>query len=195
MDAAQAQLWKADLKFLDEQIRAQHANPYHQVGRVQLDTAVEALRERIPQLARHQVIVEMARVLTLVGDGHSSFWMEFNKTLKFHKYPLRFYEFNDGVFVYEVEAGHRQYLGLRLVAVGKYPVEEALRLVASAVPRDNEMGVKLGAPHLLSIPEVLHTFGIIDTLESGEFACEFILEDAYGERLTVRPPLLEPQDS
>src|SRR4051812_39927900 len=182
-----AQLWQDDLRFVAEQIRKRHANPYHHVAREQFDAAVTALHERIPQLERRQLVVEMARIVAMIGDGHTSFWLNSNPSLKFHSYPLRFYQFSDGVFVDEVEAGYREYLGAKLVYVGAYPVAEALRQVESVVSRDNQMGVKLAAAHTLSIPEVLHAFDMIDALDMGEFT----LEDAHGKRFTVELPLLE----
>jgi hypothetical protein len=180
--------WQEDLLFLAEEIRRRHANPFHQISPEQLDASVDSLLRRIPLLARHQIIVEMAKIIAMIGDGHTTFWLTFNKSLKFHKYPLRFYEFSDGVFVYETTSEHRKYLGARLIGIGAYPVEDALRKVESVVPRDNAMGLKLGAAHTLSIPEVLHTVGIIDALDTAEF----MFEDAEGKVHKVQLPLLEP---
>jgi hypothetical protein len=128
------------------------------------------------------------RIIAMIGDGHTSMWLTSNPSLRFHTYPLRFYQFSDGVFVYEAEATHREYLGAKLVQVGAYSVKEALRQVESVISRDNAMGVKLAAPHVLSIPEVLHTLGIIESLDTGEFT----LEDAQGKHFSLRLPLFEP---
>jgi hypothetical protein len=38
----------------------------------QFETAIKCLQERIPSLARHQIIVELARIVAMVGDGHTN---------------------------------------------------------------------------------------------------------------------------
>lgn len=187
-ETSNTQLWQQDLDYLAEQIRRRHANPYHRIAREQFEAAVAALRDRIPHLQRHQIIVEMARIVAMIGDGHTTFWLSFNTSLKFQHYPLRFYQFSDGVFVYEADAEYRAYLGAKLVRVCKYRAEEALTQVENVVPRDNAVGLQLAAAHTLSVPEVLHTLGIVENLESGEFT----LEDANGKRFIVDLPALPP---
>ena len=188
MDAAQAQLWREDLHFLAERIRSRHTNPYHHITREQLDEAFAAAHERIPQFEPHQAAVEMARLLALVGDGHSSFWITENRSLNFRRYPLRFYHFSDGVFVTEAEANQQVYLGWRLAQVGNLPVDAALERTHAVISRDNAQGLKLAAPFALSIPEVLHTLGMIERLD----APAFMLEDGEGKRITLELPLLKP---
>ncbi len=177
-----AYFWQEDLAYLANQIRTRHANPYHQISREQFDAAVNGLHERIPQLERHQIVVEMARIIAMIGDGHTSCWLTSNPSLKFHRYPLHFYQFSDGIFVYEAEANQRQYLGTRLTRIGDHPVEKALRQVESVISRDNDMGLKLAAAHALSIPEVLHALGIIGDMNSAEFT----FADAQGKLAQVR---------
>lgn len=188
MDAEQIQLWREDLLFLAERVRTRHANAYHHSAREDFDAAVDALFKRIPLLERHRIIVEMAQIIAMIGDGHTSFWLTANPSLKFHRYPLRFYQFSDGVFVYEAEVEHREYLGHRLVGIGNHLVDDALNRVHAVIARDNTMGLKLAAAHALSLPEVLHALGMITRLD----APAFVLEDEQGKRVTPELPLLKP---
>jgi hypothetical protein len=64
--------WLEDLRYLAEEMPRRHRNLFHTMTREQFAGAVKALEERIPVLARHQIIVEMARILALVGDGHTN---------------------------------------------------------------------------------------------------------------------------
>jgi hypothetical protein len=188
MDAAQAQLWQEDLDFLAERIRTRHANPYHRMTRETFEAAVDEAHELIPLLEQHQAAVELARILALVGDGHSSFWITDNRSLNFHRYPLRFYHFSDGVFVTEAEAAQQEYLGMRLVQVGDLLAEAALECTHAVISRDNTQGLRLAAPFALSIPEVLHTLGMTERLG----APVFVLQDDDGKRVIAQLPLLAP---
>lgn len=47
-------------------------NLFHTITPAEVDAAIQRLRERIPKLARHEIIVEMARIVAMVGDGHTN---------------------------------------------------------------------------------------------------------------------------
>lgn len=125
MERDQQQMWQEDLTCLIDSLRQNHANLYHTISREQFDAAVSSLAARIPHLQRHEVIVEMARIVAMVGDGHTSFWLDWNTSLGFHRVPLRFYEFSDGIVVQETDTAHRAYLDYRLVRVGACSIDEA----------------------------------------------------------------------
>ena len=55
-----------------QEMPRRHRNLFHTMTRAQFDAAVAALDERIPSLERHQIIVEMARIAAMVGDGHTN---------------------------------------------------------------------------------------------------------------------------
>src|SRR4028119_298303 len=61
--------WREDLRYMAEQMPALHNNLFHTMSREQFDNAVKKLNDRIPSLARHQIIVELARIVAMVEDG------------------------------------------------------------------------------------------------------------------------------
>src|SRR6185503_2352461 len=88
---------REDLDFLAEELPKRHVNVFHTVTQAQFEQAVRALRERIPALARHQVIVELARIVALIGDGHSRLDLSDGPNVDFQRYPLRLYLYSDGL--------------------------------------------------------------------------------------------------
>jgi ABC-type xylose transport system substrate-binding protein len=72
VDANEAQRWREDLRYMSEEMPKQHRNLFHTMTQQQFQNAVSKLNERIPSLARHQIIVEMTRIVAMVGDGHSN---------------------------------------------------------------------------------------------------------------------------
>ena len=69
-----------------------HANLFHTITGGQFKQTVAALEESIPALARHQIIVELARIVASIGDGHTSIDLLDDPTLDFRRYPLRLYQ-------------------------------------------------------------------------------------------------------
>ena len=161
-----------------------HKNLFHTVTRGQFESAVRKLDERIPSLARHQIIVEMARIVAMVGDGHTNIAPTRDPKIGFRAYPVRLYLFQDGLFIRAAARVHADLVGGRVVRIGTASSEEALDAVRQIIGRDNEMDVKFFAPFLLAMPEVLHALGLVHDTESAAFTVE-----SRGRRRVVH---LEP---
>lgn len=176
--------WREDLAYLVQKLRSQHANAFHTVTSTQFKRAADALFERIPDLLPHQIVVEMSRLVAMIGDGHTTFHLDSNPSLGFHEYPLRFYAFSDGIFVYETDAAHQPFLGARLIHINSIPVDEVLAKIEGVVSGDNAIMRRLNACAALSIPEVLHTLNVIPDLYAGEWT----LKHPSGQQTVVCPP-------
>jgi hypothetical protein len=164
--------WREDLRFMAEEMPKYHRNLFHTTTREQFESAVQRLDERIPSLARHQIIVEMARVVALVRDGHTNIAPTRDPKIGFRTYPVKLYLFKDGLYVRAAAREYADLVGASVVQVGSAPVEKAYEAVREIIGRDNEMDVKFFAPLLLTMPEVLHALGLIDDMESAPFLVE-----------------------
>jgi hypothetical protein len=172
VDKAQAEKWREDLRYMAEQLPKVHNNLFHTMTREQFETAVRRLDERIPQLARHQIIVEMARIVAMVGDGHTNIAPTRDPKIGFRSLPVKLYLFADGLFVRAARREHSDMLGARVVKIGNAPVDEAFARVREIIGHDNEMDIKFFAPHLLTMPEVLDALGLIENMETVPFTIE-----------------------
>ncbi|HSS22557.1 MAG TPA: tetratricopeptide repeat protein [Pyrinomonadaceae bacterium] len=172
--------WREDLRYLAAEMPRVHKNMFHSVTQEEFNAAVTRLDERLPSLPRNQILVEFARLVAMVGDGHTSIQLFTDPKLNFHAFPLSFCLYKDGLFVRSAKSEYAQSVGAKLLKVGKVPAEEAYKVVRELVSRDNEMGVKEGAPHLLSMPEILNGLGLIDSTESVQYTLE-----ANGKQIVV----------
>jgi tetratricopeptide (TPR) repeat protein len=184
VSAAEAEKWREDLRFMASEAERRHKNLFHTVTRAEFAAAVRRLDERIPRLARHQIIVELARIMASVGDGHTNVAPTRDPRIGFRTLPARLYLFRDGLFVRAARKDHADLVGARVLKVGSAPADEAIRRAGEIIGQDNEMGVKFFAPHLLAIPEVLHALGITEDLE----AARFTVERAGRQREVVLKP-------
>ena len=184
VDKAEAERWREDLRYMAEQMPLRHNNLFHTMTRAQFDAAVRRLDERIPQLARHQIIVEMARIAAMVGDGHTNVAPTRDPKIGFRQLPVKLYLFKDGMFVRAAERSHADLLGARVVRIGTAQADEAVARAREIIGRDNEMGIKFFAPHLLVMPEVLHALGLVEDMEAVSLTVE---QGGKRREVTLRP--------
>ncbi|MFW6083699.1 MAG: hypothetical protein ACODAA_00610 [Gemmatimonadota bacterium] len=173
--------WREDLGQFAHVMVEQHGNVYHTVSPERFEAMVSTLHDRIPDLARHEIIVEMQRIAAAIGDGHTAVLLFFDEDVGFHQLPVRFGWYEEGVFV---EAAHEDagvVPGARLVTIGGVPVHEAVARVTPLISRDNDIWIRVMAPMLLGSPEVLHAVGL-----SGDPAFAVLGVEHRGRRTEVR---------
>ncbi|MCA1623577.1 MAG: hypothetical protein LC768_04765 [Acidobacteria bacterium] len=168
----EAEKWREDLSYMAEQMPRRHKNLFHTMSREQFDVAVKRLYDRIPSLQRHQIIVELARIVAMVEDGHTNLRLAHDPEVRFHTLPVNLYFFKDELFVRTANREYTELLGARIVRVGNVSVDEATARVRNLIGRDNEMDIKFFAPYLLVKPEILHALEITNSLENVQFTIE-----------------------
>lgn len=161
--------WRADLKVFSEELPRRHRNLFHSMTPQQFEAAVRRLDQRIPHLQSHEIVVEMARIVAMIGDGHS--FMPLQRA-GFRYYPVRYYIFSDGLYVIAADARYREVVGGRVVRLGQFGPDETLARIAKVVPHDNEMGIKWLSPVYMMAPEVLHALGISSDMEATPLVVE-----------------------
>ncbi len=172
LDSAAVTAWRQDLRYMAVQMAERHRNLHHTISRPSFDSAVASLDARIPTLRRHQVILELARIAALVGDGHTNVAPTRDPRIGFRSYPIALYFFSDGLYIRAADSAHAELVGARVVRIGGHTVEQAYAAVRPLIGRDNEMGVKFFAPFLLTMPEVLQGTGLIPDMDRAELTLE-----------------------
>jgi hypothetical protein len=183
MPADEARAWREDLRFMAREMERTHKNLYHSTSREQFAAAVAALDERIPALERHEVIVEMAKIVAAVGDGHTNIYPTRDAKIGFHTLPLALTFFGDELYVRAAHKSQRALVGARVLRIGDRDVPQAYAAVRQMIGRDNEHGARYWAPYLLAMPEVLHAFRITRTV--GEIPLT-LMTDRGQEVVTLR---------
>ena len=194
-DSSSVRQWREDLAYLSRELPRRHQNLFHTISRQQFDSALAALDRKLPGLARHQVIVELARLVALVGDGHTNVAPTRDPKIGFQTYPVRLYLFKDGLFIRGTLTAQADLVGAKVLRIGRHTADEAYLAVRELIGRDNEMNARFFAPFLLAMPEVLHAIGAID--EPG--AVPLLLEQAGTRTVAVLrpsgPALMMPSDT
>jgi hypothetical protein len=134
--------WQEDLSAFLEVLHAEHDNPYFHTPRAEFELAIAEYRASLPELSRAERITGFARLVAMVGDGHT--WMPMYRLPfdglppgpGFSSLPIRFELFDDGLYVVGVSRSHSDLLGAHVTGFGDVSAEEAVARVLALLPQD-----------------------------------------------------------
>jgi hypothetical protein len=173
--------WQHDLGYLDRRLEEMHCKIGIKDPRDSLRAAIRSLRERVPSLKDHQIVVEIQRVMAQAGDGHTRLWWPNAGPYAQSRFPIEFYLYSDGLFVRRAARSLAAAVGGRVIQIGGHTAADALKRVEPLCSVDGPMGIKAEAPRLLSMPDVLDTLGLIDDRDH----VALVVERADGGRIAV----------
>ena len=176
---ADAQAWREDLRFLAREMERTHKNLYHAISREEFAGRVESLDARIPSLERHEVVVELMRIVAAVGDGHTNLNPARDPKIGFHVLPVAFAYFGDALYVRA--ARERELVGAQVLRIGERDAADLFALVREVTGRDNDYGARFWAQRFLAMPELLHALRI--TTSPAEVP--LTVSGEHGERTVV----------
>jgi hypothetical protein len=129
----------------------------------QWDSAVSSIDSRIPNLSRNRMLVELFRLVALVGDAHTSVQLDASVGRRY--YPLELYGFEDGVYVRRADSAHAGLVGAKVLRIGRFSADEAFAAAGTIIAHENEWWVRAWAPFWLAIPEMLDGLGLVSDVE------------------------------
>ncbi len=184
--------WRYDLDYLLAEIRRLNAVYSHQPLPSTVRLAAERLRERIPALSDAQIVVEMQRLLALLGHSHNTVYPASGGRVTFTFLPVAFYIFPDGLYVTSADGDRKGLVGGRVVRFDDADAAIAVRAVSALVRRENEMEARWLAPSLLAMPQVLQSLGITQSADQVRLT---VRRDGRDEAVTTKPgqPLFRPK--
>lgn len=152
--------WATDIDFLLDQISKQHyvykskPLPGTLIGRAQ------ELKKEIPQFSDERMILELQRLISFVGDGHSYVLPAGASRVQSTSLPLRLYLFRDGLFVIDAPKGDEQWIGSRVARLGNLSAADAMTRIGALISQDNTMGTQWIGPILLAFRGGLEAVGV-----------------------------------
>ena len=172
------------------------------VEREDFESALFSLKSNIGTLEEHEVIAEMARLMALFNWGHTRLTLPLNydhlgfyqshssdkrsvNVNYFNTLPLRFYLFEDGLFVQSSTKKYSEYVGAEVINIDGTSIEEALNKIQPYLAVENESATKLHSAIFMSVAELLHAAGIIQEL--GSLNVKIRTTEGEVKNITVRP--------
>ncbi len=160
--------WRGDLAFLAAELPKRHKNLFFAQPREEWEARVADLDEAIERLADHEIVVELMRLVTSVGDGHTA--VQFGSgPVAWKRLPIQVHPFADGLHVVLAPRDLAFALGAKVTAVGGKPIDEAWRRIGEVVSHDNETGLLGNGPTYFETFFVLHGLGLGDDRDHATF--------------------------
>jgi tetratricopeptide (TPR) repeat protein len=159
--------WRYDLALLAREVRRKGFNPQlfvqRPVTREQFDTKVRELDAAIPRLTDGQVVLALMKLMVFVEDGHSAVWDVGEHPLFRAALPLRFFWFEEGLFVTAADPKYRDLVGSQILKFDGRASEDVLNAMAAYQNRDrgNPMPTKTRTPYLVRKLRLLHAAGLV----------------------------------
>lgn len=133
--AASISDWRGDIAGIVSAIRTYHPAPFTKTGELTFRRRVAALEDALPALSEEQRVVEMMRIVATLGDGHTQLVADRASFGKW--YPIRIYEFRDGVFITSAHKSVADLAGAEVLELAGRPIGEVLARARELSSCDN----------------------------------------------------------
>lgn len=173
--------WRADLRYLSREIKRLAYAPYRYHPEATFDAMVEQIDRVIPGLTDLQILIEMEKLLALLGDGHAGIYPSPAQDENRQGLPVQFYLFAEGLFIVAASGKHLDLLGAEVLAIGGHELAALTAAIEPLVCRDNEIWLKHSVPHRLRETRVLHALGLIPQ----DDRATLLIRDADGHERSV----------
>ncbi len=160
-------LWFEDIDYLHKKIQKEFASFIPGI-KAEFSKETEALKKRIPTLENYEVACEIQRLLSLLQDGHTELNIGHN-TIGFHRAPLSLYFFGNELRILAAHEEFKQFVGAKVVQIGRLKMHEAFDRVKHNMSRDNDMEYLYAAPGYLILTELLSFLDIGNSREEVTF--------------------------
>lgn len=155
--------WEKDIHYLMTELPKRHKNLYHTTSRSELNAAFTKLLQQLPLLSKSAVIIELDKIITNIGDGHSVIaGLLTDPKVGFTYLPLGVYTFADGTYIYAAGKNYAQLVGAKIIKIGSTKIEDVLQKLNDVIPHDNEMGVLNKTGLFLTTPEIMQRLKVIN---------------------------------
>lgn len=161
---APLEAWLQDLETINTAVLGDHPRAQRADFQSIWTEAVDTTREAFVSEAPPQRLLRLHRLLARLEDGHSNLVPFYLPTAGFERQlPLRFYLFDEGLYITRTDAAHSELAGARVIAIGGVQAETAVRAVMALVGADNPQWARNWAPVTLRYAAYLAAFGWSDT--------------------------------
>lgn len=182
--------WMEDLNYIIERLEIMHPNLYANVSKDEFYKRAEEIRARSSSLNDVEFILEFSELIALVKDGHTKVSIESSNgdiLRLFHIFPVRFYLFDDGLFVLSCDKQYSKIVGRKVLKIGELTVEEIIERFSKIISADNKYGLIKEIQFSLNRPEILKHIGATGTLDKITLLIEDVDNSTFEYEIESEP--------
>lgn len=153
--------WASDLDYLSEEIFKRHPDPDYAFSADRWDASAKDLKKRMRGMSDTEVVIELARLIARLEDGHTN--LDQHEKYGFDQwFPIRFYWFDDGLFITTAHETTGVKVGSRIERVGGKDWRAVAETASSLMGAENEFRMREMAPIYLASVPVMEALGFVE---------------------------------
>nr|HPR33909.1 S41 family peptidase [Prolixibacteraceae bacterium] len=168
--------WNINIDYFATTLEKQHKNLFFQLTRDNFYDQVESLKQQTENLSDAEVVIELSKILTNVGDAHTT--VDLGNAC-FNRLPFGFLYLNDGLFCYRTPENCSKLLGKVLSGIDDTRMEDLYTRYQTIIPHENEPKLQLGIQSNLFCSEIL------EYLEIAENGHQFTVYTSTGLSIPI----------
>jgi len=147
--------WLTDIKFVEDELPKRHKNLFFELSEASFYRQIKHIRSNIENLSDDEIKVLLFELVAGIKDGHSVLYLKHK-----NQYPLRFYYFDDGIYLTQSTDEYAEFIGSELIAIGGHDITEVANRLTKCVSADNHQQFKNRFSNYLVVPEILKGLGL-----------------------------------
>ena len=169
LSADRDEAWAEDIGYLRDSF-PKYNRSFDERSLYEFQSILDSTYSNIPTLSDNEIYVDIMRAVAAAEDGHTSVNMA-PSAGKLRRFPVRFYWFEEGLFIVKASSDFASTLGGRVRAINGTDPEELVSQLEDIVP-GGRTAVRYESSYLLNSPDFLHGMGAVSNPESVPFKIE-----------------------
>ena len=149
-----------------DQLEVRHVDLYGNISREAFRREADAIAAKMPELTDEQILFELARLMVLIGDGHTGIFLPFDRENAFRRYPIEVFAASDGWLIMAAAPEYRGLVGSRIKRIEKMDIESVKSRLVQIMPRDNLYKLDAFFALFVIVPEVLRAAGVATDVDA-----------------------------
>jgi hypothetical protein len=174
--------WQEDLSFFAQEYPGDHKDFGKIFGKEKFAAEMATIEQASPQISDAEIILKLMRLVASGHVGHSVVRFP-PEPMAFHRLPLNFVWFSDGLAVTAASKEYSNVLGARVVRIGTMTPEQVEAGVAPYFSYENETWLHQQSPIYMIVQEILSDLNL--TNADGSVDVTFAKADGIPFTLAV----------
>ncbi|MEM7537822.1 MAG: hypothetical protein AAF639_36970 [Chloroflexota bacterium] len=145
-----------DLTYLLNLTSIDHS--FSKEAEAQFQAHVEQMHEQVSSMSDAEFAMEVAASVALADNGHTNVRIAYLAD-QLNSLPLRFFWFDDGLYIVRAHAEFAAFIGAQVVAYDGTPPEEIVQHLKQYYG-GNEPNVRFNSPYFFASPAAMHGLGV-----------------------------------
>jgi hypothetical protein len=163
---------RSGVQFVADRIFALYPAPYRFHSGAEWQIRLCDIKRRADHIDQARLFIEVSRLLGMLKDAHSWAAIDDGSHLFSWAMPLRFWKFDDGIYIRAAAPEWARLVGTRVVAVGGVPIDEAWQRLTQDGGANESVATK-AAQVFLEIPDYLRALGLAQSADAATLRLQF----------------------